>query len=144
MAFTFPSLQDFKNYFTRDFPYGIDPEDNVLDQDILKGMQAANAQINQSMWGTQDQFNLAYLLLSAHFLVIQMRASSQGLNGQFNFLQQGKSAGISESFGIPQEILNNPTYSVYSKTNYGAQFLMMALPRLKGVMFSVRGHTKSL
>ncbi len=98
--------------------------------------------INQNLFPNQGSYTLGYLLLSAHFLVTNLRASSQGMNGQFNFLQQSKGVGsVSESFGIPERILANPYFSMLTKTNYGAMFLQLILPQLSGQMFSVMGTT---
>jgi hypothetical protein len=75
-------------------------------------------------------------------LVLNIRSSSQGINGQFNFLQQTKSVGaVSEGFAIPQRILDNPYFSMLTKTNYGAEYLQLLLPQLAGQMFVVAGTT---
>lgn len=143
MPYSNPSVQDFKDRFDRDFPYGTDMETTVLDSDITKAFAQVNVNINQGLFQDQGSYNIGYLLLSAHYLVTNMRASSQGLNGQFNFLQTGKSVGaVSESFAIPDRILNNPQFSMYSKTNYGAEYLSMIWPCLVGPGFAVRGRTK--
>jgi hypothetical protein len=42
---------------------------------------------------------------------------------------------------IPDQILADPVYSAYSKSNYGAQYLMYIWPKLKGQMFIVSGGT---
>lgn len=141
-TYTFPTVDDFKNYFNRDFPYGTDIETSISDQDINKAFQQSNLQINSNLCPDQSFFTLAYLLLSAHYLVEDIRASSQGIMGQYNFMQTSKgAAGVSESFGIPDEILKDPNFNMYCKTNYGKKYLAMMLPRIRGAMFSVRGYT---
>lgn len=143
MSFENPSVQNFKDFFTRDFPYGTDPNTSVLDSDITKAFTFTNVNFSQDLFGDQGSYNAGYLLLSAHFLVMNLRASSQGLNGQFNFLQQSKSvASVSESFGIPQRVLDNPEWAMLCKTNYGAQYLQMILPQLGGQVFTVCGSTR--
>jgi hypothetical protein len=143
MAFTNPSVQDFKNQFFRDFPYGTDPEVSVLDQDITAAFVFTNVNFNQALFGDQGSYNLGYLLLSAHYLVMNLRASSQGLNGQFNFLQNSKGAGsVNEAFAIPQRILDNPDWAILSKTNYGAQYLQLIIPQLAGQIYTVCGSTR--
>ena len=142
MAFTTPSVADFKAYFTRDFPYGIDPNTSVQDTDIAKAYQLANVngQALQSLFGDQGSFTTGYLYLSAHFLVMNLRASSQGINGQFAFLEQNKGVdSVNTSFAIPPRILENPFWSMLMKTNYGAQFMQLILPSLAGQMFTVPG-----
>lgn len=143
MAFTNPSVAQFKNQFARDFPYGTDPNVAILDADIANAYVFTNVNFNQDLWADQGSYTLGYLLLSAHYLVMNIRSSSQGLNGQFNFLQQSKNAGpVAEAFGIPQRVLDNPDWSMLCKTNYGAQFLQLILPQLSGNIFSVYGRTK--
>lgn len=143
MAFTNPSVQDFKDYFYRDFPYGTDPNVAILDQDIAKAFQMTNINVSQDLWGDQSSYNIGYFLLSAHYLVMNLRASSQGINGQFNFLQQSKNvAAVAEAFGIPQRILDNPDWSILCKTNYGAQYIQLILPQLSGQIFIAYGSTR--
>jgi hypothetical protein len=143
MAFQNPSVQNFKDFFNRDFPYGTDMSTSILDSDITKAFTFVNVNISQNLFGDQGSYNVGYLLLSAHYLVMNLRASSQGINGQFNFLQQSKSVGaISEAFGIPQRILDNPDWAILCKTNYGAQFVQLVLPQLAGQIFSVAGSTR--
>lgn len=143
MSYINPSVADFKAYFYRDFPYGTDVETQVIDQDITKAYVMVNINVNQALFGDQGSFNVGYLLLSAHYLVMNLRASSQGINGQYNFLQSNKSVGsIAEAFSIPQRILDNPDLAMLCKTNYGAQFIQLILPQLTGQIFNAFGSTR--
>lgn len=143
MAFTNPTVADFKAYFTRDFPYGIDPNVAVLDADISKAMDLTNVNFSPALWSDQTSYNVGYFFLSAHYLVMDLRASSQGVNGQFAFLESGKSVGsVSQSFAIPQRVLDNPDWSVLMKTNYGAQYLQLVLPQLAGQIYTIHGSTR--
>lgn len=142
MAFVQPTVSDFKAFFTRDFPYGSDPS-TVMDADIQRAISTAAINFNEDFFGDQASYSTGFLLLSAHFLVMNLRASSQGIAGQYGWLQSGKSVGsVSESFSIPQRILDNPEFAMLSKTNYGAQFLMLILPQLSGNIFTVCGGTR--
>lgn len=144
MAYSNPSVSDFQGYFYRDFPYGTDINTSVIDADITKAFVQTNININQGLFADQGSYNVGYFLLSAHYLVTNLRMSSQGINGQFNFLQSGKGAGgVSESFSIPQRILDNPDWSMLTKTNYGAMYLQILIPLLTGQMYTVLGHTKA-
>jgi hypothetical protein len=143
MSFTNPQVSDFKAQFIRDFPYGTDPAISILDQDILNAFAYSTISINPGLFPDQNTYFLGYLLLSAHRLVMNIRASSQGLNGQFNWAQTQKAvAGVSESFQVPERIQNNPELMMLSKTNYGAQYLELVLPFLCGQAFTVCGRTK--
>lgn len=143
MAFSNPSVSDFKNQFFRDFPYGTDPNIAILDQDITSAFLYVNVNMNQALFGDQGSYTLGYNLLAAHYLVMNIRASSQGINGQFNFLQNNKSAGpVSEAFAIPQRVLDNPDWAILCKTNYGAQFIQLILPQLAGQIWNAYGSTR--
>jgi hypothetical protein len=143
VAYTNPSIADFKAYFDRDFPYGTNIETNVLDSDITKGVDMANVNINQCLFQNQSAYNIGFLLLTAHFMVMNLRSSQQGINGQFNFGEQSKSVGsVSQSFAIPQRIMDNPDWAIYTKTNYGAQYIQFILPQLTGQIYSVHGSTR--
>lgn len=143
MAYNAPTIENFKAYFFRDFPYGTDPSTSVLDADISKAFGQTNVNINQALFSSQEDFNIGYLLLAAHWLVIDLRMSSQGLSGAYSWVTTSKSVGsVSESFQIPERILENPEFAMLSQTNYGAKFLQLLLPRLTGQMFNVFGSTR--
>lgn len=144
MAYNNPSIVDFKAWFTRDFPYGTDPNTGILDADIGKAFQYTNMLINQGLWDSQENYTLGYLLLSAHNLVIDIRNSSQGINGQFGWLEQSKSVGsVSASYNIPQRVLDNPNFAQYFTTLYGAQYVNLLWPLLSGMVYTVPGRTRA-
>jgi len=140
--FVAPTIAQFKQQFIRDFPYGTDPNVSVLDGDIINAFNLVDISINEGLWSDQTSYQIAYGYLAAHFLVLNLRASSQGLNGQWSWAQNSKSVGaVSEAFSIPQRILDNPDFMAYTKTNYGAMYLNLVWPLLSGQMFSVCGRT---
>lgn len=144
MTYLNPTIQDFKDYFSRDFPYGSDIQTSVTDADIAKAYGQVNFGINPSFFTKQEFYTLGYLWLAAHWLVVDLRASSQGVSGRYNWLEASKSVGnVATSYSIPQRILDNPTFSMYSQTTYGAKYLQLLLPYLNGVMFIVQGHTSA-
>jgi Protein of unknown function (DUF4054) len=144
MAWDNPTITDFKTQFSRDFPYGTDPSIAVTDNDIGYAFRMTNVNINQGNWATQDSYSIGYNLLSAHYMVLNLRASSQGINGQYNWLQNNKSVqGVAEGFSIPDRILTNPLWSQFTKTNYGAQYLQLLLPQLAGKIYTVCGTTRA-
>lgn len=143
MAYENPSVAEFKTYFVRDFPYGTDIETSVTDADIAKAFQQVNVNISQGLFTDQSIYTVGYLLLAAHFLVMNLRAASQGISGRASWLEQSKSVGsVSQGFAIPEYILNNPLLSIYSQTNYGMQYLQLLLPLLPGQMFISYGSTR--
>lgn len=144
MSYINPTVSEFKAYFTRDFPFGSDPTENVLDSDISKAMDQASININGELFSSQTAYSIGFNLLSAHFLVSNLRASSQGLSGQYSWLQNSRSVGsVSEGLSIPDRIMQNPYLAAISKTNYGAEYLMLIFPKLTGQIFSVKGGTRA-
>lgn len=138
-----PTTFDFKAYFDRDFPYGTTQE-TVMDSDILKGLQDAKITINQGLFGSQPAYQVGFLNLAAHFMVLSLKASSGGLQGQASWLQTSRAVGsVSESITVPQRILDNPEFAALSKTGYGMKYLLMILPLLSGQIFTVRGGTRA-
>lgn len=142
MAYSKPSVDDFKAYFFRDFPYGTDPATSILDLDIAKAYGQTDFNFNSDLFGTQADYTLGYLLLAAHWLVIDIRMSSQGIAGKYSWLTTNKAVGsVSEGYQIPQRILDNPELAQLSQTNYGAKFLQLILPQLSGQIFFAHGRT---
>lgn len=137
-----PTATDFKNYFDRDFPYG-SALDTVRDADINRAITDAAFLINEAVFSSQGNFTTGYLYLAAHNLVMNLRASSQGVAGSFAWLENSKAVGgVSLGYTIPQQILDHPVLSILSKTNYGAKYLSLILPSLTGQVYSVAGYTK--
>lgn len=145
MAYINPDYNSFSSQFARDFPFGTDVNNNVTQGDVEYAFQFTNISINQGFFTDQGSYTLGYNLLAAHYLVTNLRASSQGINGQYNWLQVSKAVGqVNEAFAIPQYILNNPLLSSFSKTNYGQAYLAMILPNLVGFMYGVCGPAHAL
>lgn len=141
MAYTQPTVTDFKAYFTRDFPYGT-TNDTVLNSDITKAMGEANFSFNEALFSSQTNYTIGFLYLTAHYLVIDLRNSSQGLAGTYAWLETSKSVGsVSQGFSIPQQILDHPILAMLSKTPYGAKYLELISPSLVGQIFSSCGAT---
>lgn len=142
MAYTNPDATDFKNFFVRDFPYG-NTSDTVQDSDIDRALGEAGFNINPAFAQDQAQYDMLYLYLTAHYLVMDLRASSQGIAGNYNWLTTSKTVGsVSESFQIPELITRNPYMSMLSKTYYGAKYLNLIMPQIVGQIFTVAGATQ--
>jgi hypothetical protein len=140
--FTAPTNTDFKNYFTRDFPFG-SSTDTVMDSDIDKALAEAGFNFNEGLYQDQSQYTMAYLYLTAHYLVMDLRASSQGISGNYSWLSNSKAVGgVSEGITIPPRILENPYLAMISKTNYGAKYISLLLPQLVGAFYAVSGETQ--
>lgn len=143
MAYTNPSIDDFKALFDRDFPYGEDINEDVRDADIQRAFDDVDLNLPVALFGSQASYTRGYLLLAAFFLVTNLQTSSQGIDGSYSWLEQSKSAGsVAASYAIPQRILDNPVLSMYAKNSYGAKYLLYILPKLTGQIFVVAGRTK--
>lgn len=137
-----PSVAEFKAQFVRDFPYGSDSS-AVMDADITSAITLAGFNVNEGLFATEAEFKFAYNYLAAHYLVMSIKASSQGLGGSFNWIESAKSVGsVSQSFAIPEKIMNNPLYAMFTKTPYGAMYLSLVLPLTYGNVVAVNGATQ--
>jgi hypothetical protein len=137
MAFVNPQVADFKGFFVRDFVYSTDINLGITDTDIAVSFTKVNPFINPEFFGDQTSYSTAYLLLAAHFMVLSIRRSSQGLNSQAGFILSGKGVGpVNSTFAIPQRILDNPELANLCKTGYGEEYIMGILPQLTGALFA--------
>jgi len=136
-----PTVSEFKAHFTRDFPYGT-ANNTVLDSDISKAMAEADFNFNSALFENQSTYSMAFMYLTAHFLVMDLRASTQGISGNFPWMTTSKSVGsVSEGMDIPEFVKNNPMLAHFGKTYYGAKYINLVFPRLIGNMFSITGMT---
>jgi Protein of unknown function (DUF4054) len=142
VAYTAPTVADFKSRFDRDFPFALDQSDmsKVRDKDITTALGQAAALDNPDLWGDQATYAEVYLLRTAHNLCVNLLASSQGLGGSGQWLTNSKAVGnVNESYSIPERILRSPTLSLYSKTTYGCQFLSLIALRIAGNVMGIVG-----
>ena len=97
MSWSLPVKSDFKARFVRDFPYApaTDPtnQDYVMDADIDSAIAQATASFNQYLCSVEATNTEMFLLLSAFFLVENIKNAQNGLNSQAQFLAQSKSVG---------------------------------------------------
>jgi Protein of unknown function (DUF4054) len=137
-----PTIADFQAYFNRDFPYGNANLTTVNDADIQKGLSQQQNVVNPELFPNQNLYTQGALLLAAHFMVLNLRAASQGIAGRPQWLEASKSVGsVASSFNIPERILENAEMSMYCQTTYGWQYLQMILPFLVAPMVTVAGAT---
>jgi hypothetical protein len=148
LAYVYPTVNDFKNYFIRDFPYQpsgdpVDLNKYIQDVDIEKAQGEADFNFNQGFASSQANFSILFNYLTAHFLCIDMRNASQGIQGKYEWVQTSKSVGsVSVGMQVPQRILDNPELAMLTQTTYGGKYLQLVLPQLSGQVFSVCGGTR--
>lgn len=117
--------------------------DYITDEDVYKAMGQAKLNANEKFGECKgDKINI-FLHLVAFYLVMDLRNASGGIYTGFVGMTQSKSVdGVSESFAIPQYLLNNPVYSIYAQNGYGMKYLSLILPYMATtVMFSPGGTT---
>lgn len=102
------------------------------DSDIINAMAEARINFNETLFG--DDAKLVFLYLTAYYLTVDF----QNALGQANAgIVTSKSVGsVSESYGIPQWMLQDRVLSAYTKNGYGLKYLSLIQPYLIGnVMF---------
>ena len=85
------------------------------DSDIVNAMAEARINFNEMLFG--DDAKLVFLYLTAYYLTVDF----QNALGQANAgIVTSKSVGsVSESYGIPQWMLQDRVLSAYTKNGYG-------------------------
>ncbi len=116
----------------------------VLDADITKAFIEAKQLLNQSLFNDNEGITLGYLYLTAHFLVLDLQRSSQGINSRGTILAQSQSVGsVSESGYLPDKMYNNIIFQQYLMTGYGYKYLNLVMPKLVGNVFCIEGGTNA-
>ena len=120
----------------------IDEFKYVRDKDIERAITDTKENINHGLFTKQSQFTSSFLNLAAHYLIMNLRASSQGVDGEFDWLLTNKGVGsVSAGFHIPTYLADNPVYSFYCKTPYGVRYIVSVYGMTKGQIFTVAGAT---
>lgn len=153
-----PLYEDGKAYFTDDVVYiepnfykcladGVttpppsenweltnDSTDNYIsDEDIERAFKEAKVNFNPNLFPDNDTAKMVFYYLAAHYLVIDLNNAQNPLAMGFMGFTQSKSVGsVSESYGIPQWMLNNQMLSAYAQTGYGRKYLSLIQPYLVG------------
>lgn len=146
------SIDDFKNYFVRDFSYAIPAgqtesiytcqKDYVMDSDIQKAFDEAAFNFNESLFSTDNSLKIAFLYLTAHYLVNDLQTSQQGLAGNGYFPVNSRAVGgVSESYHIPDWMLNDPIFGHFATTRYGQKYISLIKPLLIGNIAVYEGAT---
>lgn len=143
------TVDDFKQYFTRDFPYkpeftgGNLEDDYITDNDIDKAIDEAELNFNQDLFDGCKDKRIAFLYLTAFYLVIDIKNGMAGIssNGYTSFVSSKSVGNVSESYGLPQSIVSNPIYAMYLDNGYGKKYLSFLIPRISGFFYLSRGGT---
>lgn len=126
------TVADFKAHFFRDFVYSATVEvGKVTDADISKAFSEAKVNFNESLWSDFDQIKMAFLYMSAHYLVSDLQTAQQGINSVSTFPVNSRSVGsVSEGYEIPAWVGKSAFLSQFANTRYGLKFCSLIRPRL--------------
>ena len=120
-----------------------DSEDNyVTDNLISEAFGEAQVNFNPELFPDCNTVNRLFYYLAAHYLVIDLNNAENPFSLGFNGFTQSKSVGsVSESFGVPQWMLNDPILSGYAQTGFGRKYLSLLQPYLIGNILLEQGKT---
>lgn len=120
-----------------------DSVDNYIqDADIMRAFNEAKVNFNAALFGDGDTVKMVFLYLAAHYLVIDLNNAMNPLGMGFMGFTQSKSVGsVSESYAVPQWMLNNAILSQYATTGYGRKYLSLIQPYLVGNIIFIPGRT---
>jgi len=120
-----------------------DSTDNYIqDADILRAFNEAKINFNTLFWKDDKTAEMVFYYLAAHYLVIDLTNRQNPLLMGYKGLTQSKSVGsVSESYAIPQWMLNNQVLGTYAQTGYGRKYLSLIQPYLIGNIILSPGRT---
>lgn len=114
----------------------------IQDSDIMRAFNEAVINFNVNLFTDQNSAIMVFLYLAAHYLVIDLNNAMNPRALGFMGFTQSKSVGsVSESYGIPQWMLNNQVLSAYAQTGYGRKYLSLIQPYLIGNVLFFNGRT---
>lgn len=146
MALYIPiTVQNFKEYFYRDFPYSSVQTDytGIVDADIDKALKEAAMTFSQDLFDKgSDAEKIAFAYLTAHYLVIDIANGTSGLASKFQGYMTSKSVGsVSVGYSLPNWITDSPILSMLAQTGYGAKYLALIMSYMAGNVRVVKGAT---
>ena len=106
------------------------------DEDIENAMAEASVNFNESLFD-DEQAKLIFLYLTAYYLTYDLQNATGAV--QTGVITSKSVGSVSESYGIPTSVLNNPMYSLYAKNGYGLKYLSLIIPYLQGNLLFYKG-----
>ena len=101
----------------------------ITDTDINRAFSEAKGSFNPELFSDCNTAQLYFCYLAAHYLVMDINNAENALSMGFNGMVASKSVGsVSESYGIPQWVMNNPQYALLAQTGYGRKYLLHTFP----------------
>lgn len=113
----------------------------VNDDMISEAFGEAQTNFNPDLFPDCNTTIRIFYYLAAHYLVLDINNSITPFAMGFNGFTQSKSVGsVSESFGVPQWMLNDPVLSGYAQTGFGRKYLSLIKPYLVGNIIYTPGR----
>lgn len=113
----------------------------ISDSDILRAFAEAKVNFNPNFFADDETAEMVFYYLAAHYLVVDLNNAMNPLAYGLNGFTQSKSVGsVSESYGIPQWVMNNAILSQYAQTGYGRKYLSLIMPYLHGNIILTPGR----
>lgn len=117
--------------------------DSVLnytqDSDILEAINEAFVNFNEGLFPDEATAKLVFLFLVAHYLTVDFGIALGNI--QIGITTSKSVGSVSESYTIPQWLLNNAALSAYATTPYGIKYASLIRPYLMGNFFIAKGST---
>lgn len=122
-------------------PYNDTLFNYITDEDILRAFTVAKINFNPGLFPNEDAMKMTFCYLVAHYLVIDLNNAQNPLVLGFMGFTQSKSVGsVSESYALPQWVMNNAKLSLYAQTGYGRKYLSLIQPYLTGNIIYTPGR----
>lgn len=113
----------------------------VNDSDIEKAFEEAGVNFNGDLFTNCNTRQLVFCYLAAHYLVIDLNNAQNPLAlGVMGYTQSKSVGSVSESYGIPQWIMNDAVLGTYAQTGYGRKYLSLIRPYLVGNIIYTAGR----
>ena len=120
----------------------LQPSTLIASKDITNAFNEALANFNSYITDDENSLKLMYLYLSAHYLVNDINAGGASSSGS-NLVNSRSVGSVSESYSIPQWMLDKPSFSLIAKSSYGQKYLSLILPYTIGFMATIEGGTNA-
>ena len=116
-------------------------ENYVTDELISEAFGEAQTNFNKDLFPNCNDATRIFYYLAAHYLVIDVNNSLNPFSLGFTGYTQSKSVGsVSESYGVPQWMMNDPLLSGYAQTGFGRKYLSLIKPFLVGNIIYTPGR----
>ena len=113
----------------------------ITDNLISEAFGEAATNFNADLFPDCNTAVRIFYYLAAHFLVVDVNNSANPFSLGFMGFTQSKSVGsVSESYGVPQWMLNDPLLSGYAQTGFGRKYLTLIKPFLVGNIIYTAGR----